>query len=505
MAMRLDIPPGIRSADTSFARPGCWRDASLVRFFDKGAQVFGGWEQVTVNQIGGVCRTVAAWTDNANRSNIVMGRHNGLSLWRSGEDVDLTPTSGFTVGQIDGTGGSGYGTGAYGLGDYGEPSTVDYFPLTWSFGNYGQSLIANPRNQGIFQWNNDTAVKPALLTNAPARCTIVTVTPTRQIMALGCTNTGGTFDPLCIRISDAENITVWNIATSNLADQITLDGGGRIVGCAWLGESLSVWTNNGLWSGRFTGSYEQPWKFDKVADDCGLMGPNAVAVLNQVAYWMAPTGRVFACGVGGIPQMLTLGIDADIANNIAPAQFDKIVLSTIGKFGEVICFYPDARDGYENSRYFAFQPASGLAYPGRMARTAWCDIGAANDAYPIGISFAGDVYYHEKGISAAGLPLTGYLESSVIALDDSDTVWLISSVRPDFKDQVGPVAMTIMARLYPQDTDAIYGPYTFVSGQNKVDMLASGRFVSFRLDFSSYPSFWRLGSLSVDAKPTGTK
>lgn len=55
-------------------------------------------------------------------------------------------------GNADGTGGAGYGTGSYGVGGYGSASNVDYFPRTWSLSNWGQNLVANPRNGGIYEW-----------------------------------------------------------------------------------------------------------------------------------------------------------------------------------------------------------------------------------------------------------------------------------------------------------------------------------------------------------------
>ena len=87
--------------------------------------------------LGGVCRSVFPWTDTLGTLNIAFGTHQTLEIWQSGAHTDITPATGFTPGQIDGTGGAGYGTGAYGVGNYGEPSTVDYFPLTGSLGAFG--------------------------------------------------------------------------------------------------------------------------------------------------------------------------------------------------------------------------------------------------------------------------------------------------------------------------------------------------------------------------------
>lgn len=68
-------------------------------------------------------------------------------------------------GQIDGTAGVGFGVGLYGGGDYGEPSElIEYYPRTWSFDQWSQNLLANPRGGGIYEWRpNYTATE--LVTN----------------------------------------------------------------------------------------------------------------------------------------------------------------------------------------------------------------------------------------------------------------------------------------------------------------------------------------------------
>ena len=43
------------------------------------------------------------------------------------------------------------------MGGFGQPSATDYFPLTWSFGAWGQNLLASPRNQTILAWTNAKA------------------------------------------------------------------------------------------------------------------------------------------------------------------------------------------------------------------------------------------------------------------------------------------------------------------------------------------------------------
>lgn len=159
----LDIRPGLVEDDTAFTvGQGGYVQADKVRFWRGFPEVIGGWESVTTDALSGVCRGLFTWRDNNNAFNLAMGTHTNLYVNVQGDQADITPT-GFVAGNEDGTGGQGYGTGTWSTGLYSRPSTVDTWPLTWSFASYGQTLIANPRGQTIFQWANDQSAVAASL------------------------------------------------------------------------------------------------------------------------------------------------------------------------------------------------------------------------------------------------------------------------------------------------------------------------------------------------------
>lgn len=56
------------------------------------------------------------------------------------------------TGLIDGTGGTGYGTGLYGEGFYGLPTQGDTDPRTWSMWAWGTNLLASPNNGAIYEY-----------------------------------------------------------------------------------------------------------------------------------------------------------------------------------------------------------------------------------------------------------------------------------------------------------------------------------------------------------------
>ena len=508
MRIPLDLPPGLNDDDTSFAGSGRWADASNVRFRLGRPQVIGGWEALTATTLTGVCRAAFPWTDNAAVLNIAFGTHSNLQLWQGGALFDLTPAAGFEPGAIDGAGSAGYGTGAFGVGGYGLPSTGDYFPLTWSFGAWGQNLLACPRNQTIFAWTNDTSVKAAALANAPANVTYMLVAPLNggyQAFALGCNEEiSGVFNPLCIRHSSIRNNTEWSTSASgSTAREYVLTGGGRIVAGRMAGPYMLVWTSDALFLGSFVGSLNEPWRFDRVGRNCGLVGPNAAVVVGQTAYWASPDRQFYSYAVGGQPEPLVCPIREAFAENLAASQGDKVVVSSNAEFGEVRFDYPDSRDGYENSRFVAVAlngPDAGAWHRGIMARTAFVDAGPS--AYPVGVAYDGSVYFHEKGHSADGAPFAWFIESGDSYLDPERGL-LVRGLWPDFKEQVGPVSVTITSRWQPQGEERIFSAPPMAAGDPKVDLLLSGRLFRVRFAGTSAPTAGRIGEPMFDVAPAG--
>ena len=583
------LPPGFVTDDTTFNAPGRWRDGQMVRFFEGSWQVRAGWEQLTLDLLGGVCRAVFPWTDNEAVLNIAFGTHATLEIWQSGVHENITPqvsesgaapdygvttfigqnavgvreptfrtvgdlvtisgvpvptgglnlngtwtvdhldngqpdvwyfehpaaanaddgsnatvvtfTANIPPGQIDGTGGSGFGTGAYGIGGYSEPSTDDYFPRTWSLGAFGSWLIANPRAGTIYVWKNDPAVRAQPLLNAPAEVTYTICVPQRQVMALGCNEEiSGVFNPLAIRFSDIENSEDWATLPDNNAGEVILPGGGRIVCGRVIGNYVYVWTDRALFLGTFVGSPQQTWRFDKVADNCGAVSPGSPVIKNQVALWIASDAQFYTCQLGGVPVILPCPIRLDFVENITPGQYDKIVGSTISTWGEVTWFYPDVRDGFENSRDLTTSP-QGWWCRGRLARTAFCD--ASPQPYPIGVGPKRMAFWHEKGASEDGAPITGFIESCDFYLNDAAGGVMVNGVWPDFREQQGVFNLTIFTRERAQGPERQHGPYALTPRLGQKSFRLAGRIARLRYDFSSAPCSGRAGKQEFDVQSIG--
>lgn len=504
MKFPVVFPPGLVSDETTFLAEGGMYDCSGARCWEDGWQEMGGFESITFELIPGVCRSVFQWSDNAGLTNIALGRHNGLSLWRGGAPYDITPAA-FVAGNIDGSAGAGYGTGTYGTGPYGEPSTDPTFPMTWAFSAYNESLIANARGQGIWQWLNNTAAIAVPVTGAPAENNYAIVVPQRQLVSFGCTPIGGgALDPMLIRGSDIEDITDWTPTTANNSFEYVLDSGSYIVTARVVANYLMVWTDSAFYLGTFIGAPDETWRFERQGMHCGAIGVGAPVIFGQSAIWPSPDGQFWTAPIGGPASPVPCNIQAAFAGNLAVGQMDKIVGTTISRFQEVRWFYADSRDGFEISRSIAVNDKGQWYRDTSQPRTGYCDANPSDT--PIGVTYAGNLYWQEKGQTADGGRLSGFAESADFYLGDGEDLMQINGVWPDFREQMGAISLTVLTRLYPQDTAVrTRGPYALAPNRSKRDFRATGRVARTRWEWNATPASARFGKITFDLETAGQR
>ena len=526
----ISIGPGIVDDDTVTAiNTGNWADASLVRFWRGLAQTINGWETNTTDTFSGICRGMFAWRDNAGLLNIAIGTHTGLYVWNDGTLYNITPAdeaflledgddllledgtaflleSTFTAGNVDGYGGAGYGTGAYGTGDYGSPTEVDAFPLTWSFYSFGEALIACPRGQAVYIWNNNTAAPAVRVSGAPTRNTWVAVTKERQIICYGTLEeVSGVYNPRCIRWSDFETTTTWTTTATNNAGEYILESAGRVVSARKTAQGFFVWTEAELFFQTFLGDPSQTFLFQRQGTGCGLIGPNAATVSGSTAYWVTPGVEFLTAGIGAEPQGLQSPLRRELFDNLAPVQQEKIYAATLSRFNEVWWFYPDVRDGdgLECSRAVCVSTVGNGWMKHQLARTAYIDSNPME--YATACDPSGYIYWHEKGTSANGGVMNAFAETGDIRMSEGASVMLMRGMWPDFDDQVGSVSLTVRTKLYPQDSYVSFGPYALAVGATKRDFMASGRFISLKLESNTAPTFWRASPFNVEGTIRGQR
>lgn len=299
----------------------------------------------------------------------------------------------------------------------------------------------------------------------------------------------------------------WTTRADSTAREYILPGGGRIVAGRLIGAHLLVWTDHALFLGAFVGSLSQPWRFDRVGEKCGLIGPNAAVVIGQQAFWISPDRQFYSYGLGGGVAPLACPVRRDFEEHLAASQGDKIVASSLAQRSEVWFDYPDTRDGdgIETSRFLAFTyagPDAGAWFKGQMARTARTDAGPST--YPAATTRDGRLYWHERGHSADGESHSWFIESSDLVLNE-ELQARISGIWPDFRDQEGPAFLTIACRDKPQGLAVVKGPYAIAAGAARIDVRATGRYHRLRFAGAGAPARLHFGKPVLDVTTTGAR
>lgn len=500
MRIAFDPPAGLITNGTGFASSGTWTDTDNVRFCEGRVQTIGGWQLAFGESLVGVCRNILGWTNIAGVQNIAFGTHIALQVHVGGVLAHITP-AGLAPGSVDTSGGGpGYGTGAFGSGTYSVPSSL--FTLrTWSLDTWGETLLAVPRGGTLYQWTNEAGTEAAVVANAPTEISAMLVTPERQILALGCNEElSNDFNPLCVRGCNIEDPTDWTTSASNNAFEHILEGGGHIVSGRMVGAYVAVWTDSALHQGQFLGNPEQTYRFDRIDNNCGLIGPNAACVLGGIAYWIGKDKQVRAWAPGLRPSIVQCPISKDFEDNLHSEQPAKIVAVSNSCYDEVWFFYPDKRDGNENSRYIALSVNAGAWFRGQLARTAACDAGVLS--HPLAATASGEAFFHEMDSDANGEPLSWRACSAAYYVDEGKRLLQIQAISPDFKEQEQTIELRVHTRLAPQSDRRTHGPFELTRSQNRSHFRVSGAIMELEFSGSGYVHF---GKPTFDATLLGVR
>ena len=458
------------------------------------------------------------------------------------------------------TAGYGWGTSTWGRGTWGSGSTSPIFqPARLIFmDKFNNDLIFNTAYDPvsttggqIYYWAyvaafNTRAVLMKSLVGAvavPQRVQKIMFTPQGFLLALGCTNYDatapspdylGTYDPLLIRWSNVDPVIGpepenWQPTTTNTAGFLRLQSGSKIITAINTRQETLIFTNLSLSSLQFLGNAEV-FGLQELSHNISIIGPNALVGSNNITYWM---GRDRFYTYSGRVDTLPCTIRQYIFTDLNYTQSQLIFAGVNNKFTEIIWFYPSANSD-EIDRYVVFNYLENIWYYGQLSRTAWIDSGVFNN--PVGLS-NGWVYQHENGtddgqpLNAAPLPITSYIQSADVDIDDGDKFMLIRRVIPDINfrgsELTNPVTgatiipeadITVGVRNFPgaassitnaegqttQDT-IITATATVDQYTNQVFIRARGRQMNFRIASDTVGTQWQLGMPRIDARPDGTR
>jgi len=465
----------------------------------------------------------------------------------------ITAAFQINVGYTTSTAGYGWGTSTWSRGTWGSSSTsAVYYPARLIFQDkFNNDLIFNIQGSDIYYWAytsafNTRAVLLSSISGAvavPQQVGKILFAPSGHLLAFSCTNYDasqpgpnylGTFDPLLIRWANVSadigpDPLNWQPTLTNTAGYLRLSIGSRIVTALRTKQEILVWTDVSLSSLQFLGTSEV-FGLQEVSSATTIFGANTVIGANNVVYWM---GNDKFYTYSGRVDTLPCTLRQYVFTNINRTQQGLFFAGQNAEFNEVIWFYCTAASS-EIDRYVIYNYAENIWYFGDLERTAWIDTGVID--YPVAAK-DGYVYLHEYGNNdgqpnnAAPLPITAYIQSADIDIEDGDKYMLIRRVIPDvnFNESqttnpvtgapiVPQVTMTVGVRNFPgaassttnaegQTTakDVVTSTATIDQYTNQVFIRARGRQMNFKISSNDVGTQWQLGMPRVDARPDGLR
>ena len=176
----------------------------------------------------------------------------------------------------------------------------------WSHDNFGEDIIINPRDGGIFYWDKTNGLGTrAVELSATSTYSGETSVPTiakqvlvsdqdRHVIVFGCDGLGanssatqgnGVQDPLLIRFSSQENPVDFFPTATNTAGDLRLGGGSTFVQAVETKQQILVFTNKTLHAMKFIGP---PFTFglQELSKNITIMSPFSAIAVEDAVFWM---------------------------------------------------------------------------------------------------------------------------------------------------------------------------------------------------------------------------
>jgi len=437
-----------------------------------------------------------------------------------------------TVGLDTSLTGNGWNAGSYGRGTWNSASNLSVDGATlriWSHDNFGEDLILNARDAGIFYWDktNGTETRAVALSSlansnlAPTIAKKVLVSDRdRHIIAFGCDPESaiGTQDPLLIRFGSQESLTDWQTLPTNTAGELRIGSGSEIITAIETRQQVIVFTDESLHAMQFLGP---PFTFgiNTISENITIAGPLAAIAVEDMVFWM---GKQEFYVYGGGVQRLPCTVRDFVFNDFNELQIEKVTAATNTSFSEVWWFYPSG-SSQENDRYVVYNYQQKIWYFGTLARTVWLDRGIESN--PVAAGTDHYLYTHESGLDDGSTDpvsaISAFVESSQVDIGDGNQFSFVNKIIPDltFRDSTAssPAAtLTLKARNFPGGaylqtngnavSQTAAGTSTVVEQfTDQVNLRLRGRSIALKIASSDTGVTWRLGSPRIDIKPDGRR
>lgn len=396
----------------------------------------------------------------------------------------------------------------------------------WSHDNFGQDLIINPRDGGIYYWSNtgglsSRAVPVSSLPGAVAVPTqareIMVSDKDRRLIAFGCTGLDNVVDPMLIRWSETELPQSFLPTEENSAGDLRIPQGSEFITALETRNEILVWSDSALHSLRYVGA---PFIYGISAlGSASIIGPNAKVALGDQVAWMGLDGFYI---YDGRIQQIPCPVQDKVFLDLNLGQRYKVFAGANSTFDEIWWFYPSSSSS-ENDLYVAFDRKQGAWHYGELARSAWADRGLED--FPRAAAFDGHIYWHEYGYADGSqnppVRLDAWIQSGPLELEGGNKFSLVQRVIPDVwfaPGNTSAIQMRIQSVDFPgqtvnwteQEAQEVLRLST-TAGAPFTDQLwvrLRGRALAVRVEEdpdTANPPAWRLGTVRLDVRQDGRR
>jgi hypothetical protein len=345
----------------------------------------------------------------------------------------------------------------------------------------------------------------------------------RFVIVFGTNDYGSTIlDPMLIRWSDQESLTVWFPSATNQAGSLRLSHGSKIVTTMQSRQEIVVLTDSSVYSLQYLGP-PYVWGSQLLGDNISIAGPNATALASGVMYWMG-VDKFYK--YDGRVQTLSCDLRQFVFENINKNQLDQVFSSTNEGFNEIWWFYCSLNSNVIDT-YVIYNYLENVWYYGTMGRTAWIDSGL--NEYPIAATYSKNLVWHENGVddctdSITGTAIDSYILSSEFDIDDGNNFGFVWRILPDLKFNGSTAAAPqVTMTLYPmQNSGSGYNSPLSVGGNayatstrtatypievftGQVYTRVRGRQMAFKIAGNQLGLQWQLGSPRIDIRNDGRR
>jgi len=507
---KMQIQPGVFKDDTVYSQAGRWVDSEKVRFMKGRPEKIGGWAKLTTDPMDtGVVRTLLPFRANNTERFIGIGTHSHLYLYDDQESdkiVDITPGSNYDAGAQHTTISSG----------------VYSYAGIWTLDTLGEDLIGvnhitdDSSEPGklykldISTYQSNASTNAAVVSNAPSSVNGVVVHQDSGITVCYGAHDGSADAPMRVAWSDINDIDDWTATLDNFAGAQELHGGNLLLAGIRTKGQILLFSDTAAFSMTFVGQPDV-FQFQALAENAGIVGPQACVEHNGVVYWMGNDGFYM---YNGQVQNIPCSVERHVFDNLTKQQKLKCFAGLNAKFNEVWFFYPvganDAADDITN--YVIYNYAEQLWSVGTLARGAWAPEGIYDNPLAAGTSATAVaasttyIYKHESGTDDESSAMTASITSGDVELpQDGDDMMFINDFIPDFQDQAGNVTVTLKFRDHPNGTQRTEETITAATSTTHASMRARGRQISMVVSSAATSSHWRLGDVRFNMQPDGKR